>query len=128
MDFHDLEAAAARNPALASRFRFSRLCIVLRNGARDWTLTIRDGQYSVADGSASDADFTLEASDADWAAFVSERPPVGYQTLFAMATIDRLKLSGPRMDQFSRYQMGLEMLLQGLRPLPPQLPRLALGE
>jgi pimeloyl-ACP methyl ester carboxylesterase len=123
MNFHDLDAIAARNPALVARFRFSELTAVLVSGERSWTLTVDNGEVRVVDGPSPHADFTLTAAATDWESFASERPPVGFQTLYAMATVDRLKLSGPRMIEFVRHQMGFEMLVQGLRPTSVQKPR-----
>src|SRR5476651_127614 len=123
MNFHDLEGIAARNPALAARFRFSKFTAVLVSGERSWTLTVNNGEVRVVDGASPHADFTLTAAVTDWESFVSQRPPVGFQTLYAMATVDRLKLSGPRMIEFVRHQMGFEMLLQRLRPASVQTPR-----
>ncbi len=122
MDFKDLTAIAAGNPGLKLRFRHSDLTIVLRADARCWTLTIRDGTVAVADGAAPDAAFTLSAAAADWEAFAAERPAVGFQTLYGMSSVGRLTLSGPDVVQFARHQMGLEMLLQGLRPAPAAKP------
>ncbi|MEO8114840.1 MAG: SCP2 sterol-binding domain-containing protein, partial [Phenylobacterium sp.] len=100
MNFKDLEAVGAGNPGLASRFRFSDLTVVLDAEGQASTLRVKDGAFSVADGAAPDADFTLSATAADWAGFVSEAPPVGLQTLYGMSTVDRLQLTGPRMTQF----------------------------
>ena len=125
MNFQDLERVAARIPALGSRFRFSDLCIVVEADERRCTLTIRNGDVKVCDSASSDADFTLSATTADWDAFASEVPPVGFQTLFGMATVERLRLSGPRAVQFLRHQMGLEMLFQGLRPVSARKPNAA---
>jgi pimeloyl-ACP methyl ester carboxylesterase len=118
VDFSALPAIAARNRGLGARFRLADLCVVLRADDQAWTLTVRDGEVGIERDASPEADFTLSATTADWEAFVRERPPVGFQTLYAMATVDRLKLSGPRMLQFVRHQMGFEMLLQGLRPGP----------
>ncbi len=119
IDFSALPRVAAANAGLHARFRFSDLTVNLRAGERTSTVRIGDGGLvSVADGPADDADFTLAASEDDWAGFASERPPVGLQTLFAMATVGKLELSGPRELECLRHLMGLEMLLQGLRPRP----------
>src|SRR4051794_40742358 len=102
MNFSALEAIASGNPALRPRFRFCDLTINLAAGEATSTLRIEDGAVTVTDGADGDADFTLSASSPDWQAFASERPPVGSQTLFGMATAERLKLSGPRMIEFMR--------------------------
>ncbi len=122
MNFSALEAIARCNPALRPRFRFCDLTINLAAGETTSSLRIEDGAVIVTVGAAGDADFTLSAAPSDWEDFASERPPVGSQTLFGMATAGRLALSGPRMIEFMRYQMGLEMLLQGLRSAPAATP------
>jgi pimeloyl-ACP methyl ester carboxylesterase len=122
MNFGALEAIARGNPALRPRFRFCDITVNLVVGETTSTLRIIDGAVTVSDGAAADADFTLSAAAADWEAFASERPPVGCQTLFGLATVGRLSLSGPRMIEFMRHQMGLEMLLQGVRPAPLPAP------
>ena len=116
MNFQDLERVAARIPALGSRFRFSDLCIVVEADERRCTLTIRNGDVKVCDSASSDADFTLSATTADWDAFASEVPPVGFQTLFGMATVGEAKTFGPARSSIPSPPDGTGDVVSGIAP------------